>query len=182
MSSDNPFGADNQQETRRVDLDSEWVVGFVDGEGCFSVSFHRNELARPTGGWHMQPTFHVSQHVDHVHVLEDLRAFFGCGRVHAKGAGTPVRVYSVYSTRLLEERILPFFEHHELRVKRDDFRAFAVIVRSIRKREHHRREVFDRLVRLAYGMNSRGKQRKRSMSEILLGSSETARQAPQDRR
>ena len=41
MSSENPFGADNQQETVRstLELDPRWVTGFVDGEGCFSVSF-----------------------------------------------------------------------------------------------------------------------------------------------
>ena len=48
MDSENPIGADNQQETRLGALDPGWVVGFVDGEGCFSVSIHRNELARPT--------------------------------------------------------------------------------------------------------------------------------------
>jgi hypothetical protein len=36
MGSDNPTGADNQQETEiPLELDAPWVVGFVDGEGCF---------------------------------------------------------------------------------------------------------------------------------------------------
>ena len=38
MGSDNPFGADNQQETKLRALDPSWVVGFVDGEGCFSAA------------------------------------------------------------------------------------------------------------------------------------------------
>ena len=33
MSSDNPSGADNQQERL---FTIGWLVGFVDGEGCFS--------------------------------------------------------------------------------------------------------------------------------------------------
>ena len=33
--SDNPTSADNQQER----LDPNWLVGFTDGEGCFSISF-----------------------------------------------------------------------------------------------------------------------------------------------
>ena len=33
MSSENPSGADNQQERL---LTNDWLVGFVDGEGCFS--------------------------------------------------------------------------------------------------------------------------------------------------
>ncbi len=178
MSGDNPTGADDQQETRLEALDPQWVVGFTDGEGCFSVSIHQNRLAVPTGGWQIQPTFQVSQHRDGRHVLQALCAHFGCGRVRDKGRGSSVEVYVVHSTIDLDERIIPFFEEHELRVKRDDFEKFADIVRSIRSRRHHEPEEFERLVRLAYAMNAHGKQRKRSIEEILLGSSETVREAP----
>ena len=132
MSSDNPVGADNQQETRSDALDPGWIVGFTDGEGCFSVSIHRNDLARPTGGWHIQPTFQVSQHKDHSMVLRELRDFFDCGSVRDKGRGSSVEVYVVHSTIQLVERIIPFFEENELRIKHDDFVRFADIVRSIR--------------------------------------------------
>jgi hypothetical protein len=178
MDSENPIGADNQQETRLGALDPGWVVGFVDGEGCFSVSIHHNELARPTRGWHVQPTFQVSQHTDHRDVLEGLRTFFACGNVRSKGPSSSVDVYTVHSTIQLEERVLPFFEENALRVKRYDFEQFAFIVRAIRARSHHRPEVFEDIVHRAYSMNARGRQRSRSIEEILLGSSETARKAP----
>ena len=182
MNSDNPTSAGNQQETGLDKLDPSWVVGFVDGEGCFSVSVHSNRLARPTEGWHIQPTFQVSQHIDHQSILEALISFFGCGRVRLKGPQSDVAVYSVYSTKQLVERVIPFFEQHSLRVKRDDFEKFARIVRAVRTREHHRPEVFTEVVRLAYTMNLRGKQRSRPIEEILPGSSETVRQAPIDHR
>ena len=178
MGSENPIGADNQQETRLDALDPGWVVGFVDGEGCFSVSVHRNELARPTGGWHVQPTFQVSQHTDHRDVLEGLRTFFACENVRSKGPASSVDVYTVHSTIQLEARVLPFFEENALRVKRYDFEQFAFIVRAIRARSHHHPEIFEDIVRRAYSMNARGRQRSRSIEEILLGSSETARKAP----
>ena len=134
MDSENPIGADNQQETRLDALDPGWVVGFVDGEGCFSVSIHRNELARPTRGWHVQPTFQVSQHTDHRDVLEGLRTLFACGNVRSKGPASSVDVYTVHSTIQLEERVLPFFEENVLRVKRYDFEQFAFIVRAPSKK------------------------------------------------
>jgi hypothetical protein len=154
-----------------------WVVGFVDGEGCFSVSVHRNALATRTGGWQLQPVFQVSQHEDHVGVLDALARFFGCGRVRRKGPTNPVLAYSVYGCKMLRERIIPFFEENELKVKGDDFMAFAAIVRSLEAKEHNRPEEFARLVRLAYGMNGRGRQRSRRISDILPGSSETVREA-----
>jgi hypothetical protein len=178
MDSDNPIGADNQQETRLAHLDPWWVTGFVDGEGCFSVSIHRNELARPTYGWHVQPTFQVTQHQDHRHILESLRDFFDCGQVRSKGATSSVDVYTVHSTIQLEQRIIPFFRRYRLRVKGDDFESFAQIVNTVRVRGHHDRDVFEEVVRRAYSMNARGRQRKRPIEEILMGSSETAREAP----
>ena len=178
-SSENPSGADNQQETAspRFVLDDRWVAGFVDGEGCFSVSIRRNPYVRRTRGWQLHPTFQVSQHMDHRVVLEELAGFFGCGKVRSKGKASPVMVYAVDSLRELEAMIVPFFERCELVVKAEDFIRFAAIVRALRAKDHLRPARFESLVRLAYAMNARGKQRARPIEEILAGSSETARQA-----
>ena len=182
MCSENPTGADNQQETARstLELDPNWVVGFVDGEGCFSVSVHRNLNARRTGGWQLHPVFHVYQHEDHRGVLEALVTFFGTGRLRPKGPQSSVWTYAVDSLGEIEAAVLPFFERHPLRVKEADFQRFAAIVRGMRRKEHLEPDGFERLVRIAYSMNANGKQRSRTIDEILAGSSETARQAPRE--
>ena len=179
MDSHNPSGADNQQETAQpsVALDPMWVAGFVDGEGCFSVSVHRNQFMHRHGSWQVQAAFHVYQHRDHRVVLDELRSFFGCGNVRAKGPGSDVLTYSVWALRDLDSVIVPLFEGARLRVKARDFSVFATVVRAMRRREHLTVEGFERIVRLAYGMNANGKQRSRTLDEVLAGSSETARQA-----
>ena len=184
MSSQNPTGADNQQETARstLELDPHWVVGFVDGEGCFSVSVHRNANERSTGGWQLHPVFHVYQHVMYRDVLEELVAFFGLGRLRSKGPESSVWTYAVDSLRDQEAAVLPFFENYPLRIKRADFERFALIVRAMRRKEHLDPDGFERLVRIAYSMNANGKQRLRTIDEVLAGSSETARQAPAEQR
>src|SRR5438034_93032 len=95
MSSENPSGADNQQETKRCTvLNPNWIVGFVDGEGCFSVSVHKNDIIRKTNGWQLQAAFQVYQHRDSVAVLEELVAYFGCGAISSKGPNSNVMTYS----------------------------------------------------------------------------------------
>jgi LAGLIDADG endonuclease len=180
MSSENPSGADNQQETASSCnvLDPNWMVGFVDGEGCFCVSVHRSSMMHRHGGWQLQPVFHIYQHSDHRDVLEAMVLFFGCGRIRPKGPRSSVLTFAVDSLRNLETAILPFFEKYPLVVKQKDFEAFAAIVRSMRMKEHLTSEGFERLVRLAYGMNANGKQRSRSIEQVLAGSSETVREAP----
>jgi len=56
MNSENPSGAVNQQERPGFE---QWVVGFVDGEGCFSISVVNNAGCRL--GWQVQPEFAVPQ-------------------------------------------------------------------------------------------------------------------------
>ena len=179
MSGDNASGADNQQETAipRTRLEPAWVVGFVDGEGCFSVSVHRNPHVRRTRGWQLHPTFQVYQHDRYRTVLEDLVSFFGCGHVRSKGPRSSVSTYAVDSLQQLTTSVVPFFEQHQLRIKAADFDLFAEIVRSMLRKEHLEPAGFERLTRLAYAMNAEGKQRARSIEEVLAGSSETVRQA-----
>jgi hypothetical protein len=181
MSSDNPTGADDQQETAgfRLEFDPHWVAGFVDGEGCFSVSIHANPNARSTGGWQLQPVFHVYQHMSYRAVLEELVRFFGCGTVRPKGPESSVLTFAVQSRSDQEKVILPFFERYRLVVKDADFRRFAAIVRMMRRREHLTPAGFERAVRLAFAMNANGKQRAPNLESILAGSSETARWAQQ---
>ena len=124
MSSDNPFGADNQQETGSAQLDPMWVVGFVDGEGCFSVSVHRNALpVEPAAGTAARVP--GKSHEDHVGVLEELApSSVAGGCVGRAPVGLGIRRCKDSS----RERIIPFFEQYELKVKGDDFMAFAAIV------------------------------------------------------
>jgi hypothetical protein len=173
-------GGDNQQETAllRRELDASWIVGFVDGEGCFCVSVHRNPYVRRTLGWQILPAFQVYQHQDHRDVLEELVGYFGCGVIRPKGPNSKVVTYAVTGLRTLERCVIPFFEHYPLRIKGRDFAVFGSIVRSMLRKEHLQPDGFERLVRLAYGMNAQGKQRSRRLEDVLAGSSETARQAP----
>src|SRR5256885_16455391 len=68
--SDKVSGAENQQE-RLIEFRG-WVIGFVDGEGCFSISFVRqpNRAGRRgyKTGYQVALRFVVSQGVSGVHV------------------------------------------------------------------------------------------------------------------
>jgi LAGLIDADG endonuclease len=180
MASENLSGADNQQETASSEfvLDPNWIVGFVDGEGCFSVSVRRSSMMHNHGGWQIQPVFHIYQHQDHRDLLEAMVPVFGCGRIRSKGPNSSVLTFAVDSLLNLETSVLPFFEKYQLVVKRNDFRSFATIVRLMREKQHLTRSGFEQVVRLAYGMNANGKQRSRTLEQVLAGSSETVREAP----
>ena len=77
------MGADNQQE-RLIQLG--WVIGFVDGEGCFSIGFVRQPSRRRRKGYktgyQVSHRFVVTQGVSSRSALEELKNFFCAGRVY----------------------------------------------------------------------------------------------------
>ncbi len=76
------MGADNQQE-RLIKLG--WVIGFVDGEGCFSIGFVRQPDREGRKGYktgyQVSHEFAVTQGAKSIRCLEELRGFFGVGQV-----------------------------------------------------------------------------------------------------
>ena len=75
--------AENQQE-RLIEFRG-WVVGFVDGEGCFSIGFVRqpdrtNRRGYKTG-YQVSHRFVVTQGVKSIRCLQQLHSFFGVGRI-----------------------------------------------------------------------------------------------------
>src|SRR5262249_53958426 len=56
---------------------SSYISGFVDGEGCFCVSFQPSK--RHKFGWEVRPSFSVSQNADRAELLYMIQNRWGCG-------------------------------------------------------------------------------------------------------
>jgi hypothetical protein len=184
MSSDNPSGADDQQERPRssawldeIPLDvGHYVAGFVDGEGSFNVPVRRE---RDRGlPFRVGLSFNVSQVGREL--PEFLRTTFGVGGVRGRGDG--VFYYEVTRPDELEGRVFPFFDVFRLRVKATDLAVFRQITSLVRSGRHLTVDGVIEVLRLRSPMN-RGGKRLRSDDEIIAvlrswESSEAIRRAP----
>ena len=88
-----------------MDLNAQWVVGFVDGEGCFHIGINTNK--EMTLGVQVLPEFTVVQHEMDEQVLHGLKEYFGCGVVR-KNHGK-IKSYRVRGHQNLLTKIIPFF-------------------------------------------------------------------------
>ncbi len=116
-----------------------WVVGFVDGEGCFSCPICR--CGKMTLRWQVRPEFAVAQGASSRDVLEDMVRFFGCGKVFRNSRHDNHREdmyrYCVQRFGDLRDVIVPFFQDNPLRTsKRDNFEKFARIIGLMDLRRH----------------------------------------------
>jgi hypothetical protein len=120
-------------EEKMIKLESQWIVGFVDGEGCFHVGIAENKTF--TIGYQVLPEFVIVQHERDVKLLHNIKTFFGCGVVR-KNHGS----FMCYRVRKLDHLlniIVPFFEKHQLKtLKRVDFLKFRKVVHLMKDKKH----------------------------------------------
>jgi hypothetical protein len=160
--SDNVTGAENQQE-RLIEFRG-WVVGFVDGEGCFSIGFVRQpDRANRRGyrtGYQVSHRFVVTQGVKSISCLERLESFFGVGRIFINRRHDNHREdLAQFAVRRRDDLIgviIPFFREHTMRSpKQQNFEKFARCVELMAAGRHLEVDGLIEIAQIAETMNHR---------------------------
>ena len=143
---------------------AQYFSGYVDGEGCFSVSFSKRP--KLILGWEVKPSFCVGQNYDRREVLDLMHEYFGCGHIRRDWSDRTLK-YEVRKLDDLIKKVIPHFKRFLLlSAKQKDFLRFAEICEQIQKLEHRKKETLRKIMRNAYTMNGSGK-RKRTLATLL---------------
>jgi hypothetical protein len=138
----------------KIDLPS-YISGYVDGEGCFTVSISPRPTLRV--GWEVRPSLSVSQNGDRNEVLLAIQRYFGCGTLRPDRSDRTLK-WEVRSLPLLLNSVVPHFRRYPLQSgKWRDFELFATICERMARGEHRHPEGLQEVVRLAGQMNPSGK-------------------------
>jgi hypothetical protein len=125
-------------------LDPNYIVGLVDGEGSFTVyvNLNKNHNRRVR----VEPKFYIKLTEEDKEVLYKLQKFFGCGSVYFQKDTRPNHKncyrYEVYNRDDLNEVIVPFFKKNRLKfsTKKGDFKTFCKLMKMINQNDHlHKR-------------------------------------------
>jgi hypothetical protein len=132
-----------------MDVSPDWIVGFVDGEGCFYVGI--NEHPEMKVGYQVLPEFRVVQHEKDIQVLHALKRFFRCGVVRRNHDDRfELRIRKIEC--LLN--VVQFFEKHPLKTKKNaDFKKFARVVRWMEQEKHLSKDGLIDIIETASTMN-----------------------------
>ena len=155
---------------------NHYLLGFTDGEGCFSVSLKHEKTTR--FGWALDPVFQITQHKINKNILEMFQKTLRCGRIIHKSGQPDILLFLVDNRRQLVEKVIPFFKRYPLIAKKNDFQKFKEIVIGLENKMHFKPETFKILIKKAFEMNLGGKQRRYSLETVLkeiVGSPETVR-------
>jgi hypothetical protein len=134
-----------------------YITGYVDGEGCFTVSFSPRRKLRI--GWEVRPSFSVSQNADRSEVLLAMKAYFGCGSIRPDRSDSTLK-YEVRDIDALIEKVIPHFERYPLLSgKKKEFERFASVCRLVQQRAHLTETGLREIVKLSMEMNASGKRK-----------------------
>ena len=131
-------------------LTPEWIVGFIDGEGCFHIGISKHSDLRM--GYQILPELTVVQHQRDLDLLHELRSTMNCGVVRRNHGDR--FCWRVRNLKNLTEVIIPLFDKYPLRSKKSlDFLMFRKVVMMMQKGEHLTKDGFQRILRIASEMN-----------------------------
>ncbi len=143
---------------------AEYISGFVDGEGCFSVSFSKRP--RFIVGWETKPSFSVSQNHDRAEVLHLIQKHFNAGFMRRDFSDRTLK-YEVRRLDDLIEKVIPHFEKFPLLSgKQKDFLLFKKICLLMKDDHHTSLQGLKKIVPLAFKMNASGR-RKYTKQDII---------------
>lgn len=111
-----------------------WLVGFTDGEGCFSIT-----MAKASGQLFARYSLQVSE--KYKEGLEGARDLLGGVGTIITAPPKPPRqrkyIYTVQRVQNLVDTIIPFFDKHPLMTrKRRDYELWKEAVCIIHRKEH----------------------------------------------
>ena len=132
-----------------MNLTPDWVVGFVDGEGCFYIGI--NPQPEMSLGYQVLPEFRIVQHERDIQVLYALKRFFKAGVVRVNHEDRyELRIRKLDSLR----NVVVFFRKHSLKTRKHvDFTKFARIVDWMIEGKHLELEGLIKIIRLSLNMN-----------------------------
>lgn len=138
-----------------------WLVGFVDGEGCFY--FYIGKQTNTT--IQLQASLEIAQNTHDILVLEKIKEFLGCGRLKPK-LSSPIDLESVKNSptisRLIisnptdiKTKIIPLFDNYPLRTtKLLDYEDWKKLIEMKAQKYHLSEEGLNEMKAIKSNMNT----------------------------
>jgi hypothetical protein len=143
-------------------LDPNYVAGFVDGEGCFTIVISRHKQKKL--GLDARLHFEIELRADDEEILKRIRATLECGHIYyldySKYGWAPHVEYKVSSIKDLRQKVIPFFKEHQLQAKkRHSFELFCQAAQIFARKEHLTLKGIEQLRLIRSNMNQYSKKR-----------------------
>lgn len=120
-------------------LNPYYLVGLVDGEGCFCVTFNKHKNNRLL---EVRLLFEIELREDDREILERVKETLNCGSIYYLNyerykKWKPHYKYKVSNFKDIKEKVIPFFKRYPLQAKKkNSFTLFCKSAELIAKKRH----------------------------------------------
>ncbi|HNP89315.1 MAG TPA: LAGLIDADG family homing endonuclease [Candidatus Woesebacteria bacterium] len=123
----------------KKELSPWYIVGFVEGEGCFAITISKHKTKKL--GKDARLIFEIELRGDDKPILEKIKDYFDCGYLvdlnYQRYGWMPHTKYAVHSFIEIKKIIIPFFKKYNLKgKKKKDFILFCEAARIFSKGGH----------------------------------------------
>ena len=116
-----------------------WLVGFVDGEGCFYLKITKNKQ--------INLVFSISQHYRDAGLFNVIKNYLNCGIIEEVPTRPNTVNLVVYKLEDIFKKIIPIFEENPLLTQKYlDFISFKEVSCLMSKKEHLTEEGFNKIL------------------------------------
>lgn len=130
-----------------------WLVGFVDGEGCFYVKV--NKSARYNTGFGVLLAFSICQHSRDLSLLNIIKDYLGCGVIENVSQRPNITNFVTYGINDLLNKIIPFFNQNPLLGKKaGDYQDFSRVAFLIKDKIHFTEKEINQIRKIKMQMNT----------------------------
>lgn len=139
-------------------LSNDYIVGLVDGEGCFSVRIPNTKRRAK-----VELTFSLKLRHQDKEILNELKQFFGCGNIYIQRDKRENHSlcyrFEVHNKKEIIEKIIPFFEKNSPKIssRKKDFDLFKQIAELSQKETLDLQEIQSLKNQLHWGLAVYGK-------------------------
>ena len=130
-------------------IDPNWISGFVDAEGCFSVIIEIPNINK----WRVRTFFEINLHIKDVNILYQIQSFFGVGAVYLR-VDRKICVYRVSNIKYIKDIIIPHFKKYPLITQKAiDFDLWSKVIQIILNKEHLNKSGFETILTYYASLN-----------------------------
>ena len=152
-----------KEQIQRKKLHPQYVAGFIDGEGSFSISIGKHKTLRR--GFEVRPEFEMELRKDDQEILERILVTIGIGKIYdcsyERYGWYPHAKYKITSIWDLKEYLFPFLDKNPLQAKKKkSYMLFKQIVLMVCAKEHLSDKGFNKIVTLRDELRALGKKAK----------------------
>jgi len=131
--------------------DSNWILGFTDGEGCFTILINKSKSTK--SGFQVILRFKLTQSIRDSFLMESLVDYFNCGNYNPR-LDMQACDFVVSKLSDINNKIIPFFNNYNLQSKKYlDFQNFQEIVEIVNQKGHFTDLGLEKIRKIKSGMN-----------------------------